>query len=151
MLDLSRCGGIGEAKKIATMAEARHLPFAPHDCTGPVVFTASSHLSVNLPNALVQESVRAYYTGWYQELVTDLPTAEGGHLEPPEGPGLGTEILPIACASAPMRTSEPAEPGTSSERPASELTFSRLSPSRFWTMRLLLGHTVRGQGTEEAM
>jgi L-alanine-DL-glutamate epimerase-like enolase superfamily enzyme len=53
MLDVSWCGGIGEAKKIATMAEARHLPVAPHDCTGPVVFTASTHLSVNLPNALV--------------------------------------------------------------------------------------------------
>jgi galactonate dehydratase len=94
MLDVSWCGGIGEAKKIATMAEARHLPVAPHDCTGPVVFTASTHLSINLPNALVQESVRAYYTGWYKELVTELPTVEEGHVEPPKGPGLGTELLP---------------------------------------------------------
>ncbi len=94
MLDVSWCGGIGEAKKIATMAEARHLPVAPHDCTGPVVFTASTHLSVNLPNALVQESVRAYYTGWYKELVTALPSVADGHLKPPEGPGLGTDLLP---------------------------------------------------------
>ena len=94
MLDVSWCGGIGEAKKIATMAEARHLPVAPHDCTGPVVFTASTHLSLNLPNALVQESVRAYYTGWYRELLTTLPTVENGHVAPPEGPGLGTELLP---------------------------------------------------------
>ncbi len=94
MLDVSWCGGIGEAKKIATMAEARHLPVASHDCTGPVVFTASTHLSINLPNALVQESVRAYYTGWYKELVTELPTVEEGHVEPPKGPGLGTELLP---------------------------------------------------------
>jgi galactonate dehydratase len=94
MLDVSWCGGLGEAKKIATMAEARHLPVAPHDCTGPVVFTASTHLSVNLPNALVQESVRAYYTGWYKELVTALPSVADGHLKPPEGPGLGTDLLP---------------------------------------------------------
>jgi galactonate dehydratase len=94
MLDVSWCGGIGEAKKIATMAEARHLPVAPHDCTGPVVFTASTHLSVNLQNALVQESVRAYYTGWYEELVTALPSVADGHLSPPEGPGLGTDLLP---------------------------------------------------------
>jgi galactonate dehydratase len=94
MLDVSWCGGIGEAKKIATMAEARHLPVAPHDCTGPVVFTASTHLSLNLPNALVQESVRAYYTGWYRELVTALPTVEDGHVAAPEGDGLGTELLP---------------------------------------------------------
>jgi galactonate dehydratase len=94
MLDVSWCGGIGEAKKIATMAEAHHLPVAPHDCTGPVVFTASTHLSINLPNALVQESVRAYYTGWYEELVTALPSVADGHISPPEGPGLGTELPP---------------------------------------------------------
>jgi galactonate dehydratase len=94
MLDVSWCGGIGEAKKIATMAEARHLPVAPHDCTGPVVFTASTHLSINAPNALVQESVRAYYTGWYKELLTDLPAVADGHVSPPEGSGLGTALLP---------------------------------------------------------
>jgi galactonate dehydratase len=94
MLDLSWCGGIGEAKKIATMAEAHHLPVAPHDCTGPVVLTASTHLSVNLPNVLTQETVRAYYTGWYNELVTDLPDVSNGRVSPPEGPGLGTELLP---------------------------------------------------------
>jgi galactonate dehydratase len=94
MLDLSWCGGISEAKKIATMAEACHLPVTPHDCTGPVVLTASTHLSINLPNALIQESVRAYYTGWYKELVTDLPTVSEGHISPPHGPGLGTQLVP---------------------------------------------------------
>jgi len=67
---------------------------APHDCTGPVVLTASTHLSINLPNALIQESVRAYYTGWYKELLTDLPTVSDGHISPPQGPGLGTELVP---------------------------------------------------------
>jgi galactonate dehydratase len=94
MLDISWCGGIGEAKKIATMVEAYKLPVTPHDCTGPVVLAASTHLSVNAPNALIQESVRAYYTGWYKELVTELPVVENGHIRPPEGPGLGTELLP---------------------------------------------------------
>jgi L-alanine-DL-glutamate epimerase-like enolase superfamily enzyme len=94
MLDISWCGGISEAKKIATMAEAHHLPVTPHDCTGPVVLTASTHLSINLPNALLQESVRAYYTGWYKELVTALPTVADGHISPPKGSGLGTELLP---------------------------------------------------------
>ena len=94
MLDISWCGGIGEAKKIATMVEAYKLPVAPHDCTGPVVLAASTHLSVNAPNALIQESVRAYYTGWYKELVTELPVVENGQIRPPEGPGLGIELLP---------------------------------------------------------
>jgi len=94
MLDLSWCGGISEAKKIAAMAEAYQLPIAPHDCTGPVVLTASTHLAINAPNALIQETVRAYYTGWYRELVTELPTVRDGYVTPPPGPGLGTELLP---------------------------------------------------------
>jgi L-alanine-DL-glutamate epimerase-like enolase superfamily enzyme len=94
MLDLSWVGGISEAKKIATMAEAHHLPVAPHDCTGPVVYVASCHLSLNAPNALVQESVRAFYTGWYKEIVTELPRMENGFILPMDGPGLGTRLLP---------------------------------------------------------
>ena len=94
MLDLSWVGGISEAKKIATMAEAHHLPVAPHDCTGPVVFAASCHLSLNAPNALIQESVRAFYSGWYNELVTEIPRIENGYIHPLTGPGLGTKLLP---------------------------------------------------------
>ena len=94
MLDLSWCGGLSEAKKIATMAEAWHLPVAPHDCTGPVVLAASTHLSCNAPNALIQESVRAFYTGWYRELVTALPEVKDGMIAPPPGPGLGLDLLP---------------------------------------------------------
>ena len=94
MPDLSWCGGISEAKKIATMVEAHQLPVAPHDCTGPVVLMASSHLSLNAPNALLQETVRAFYTGWYQEIVTTLPIIEEGYLRLEPNPGLGLELLP---------------------------------------------------------
>jgi galactonate dehydratase len=94
MLDLSWVGGLSEARKIATMAEAHQLPVAPHDCTGPIVYVASCHLSLNAPNALIQESVRAFYTGWYTELVTELPRIENGFIHPMKGPGLGTRLLP---------------------------------------------------------
>ena len=94
MLDLGWVGGLTEARAIADMAEAHHLPVAPHDCTGPVVYAASTHLSVHAPNALIQESVRAFYTGWYQEVATALPIVENGMVRPPEGPGLGMELLP---------------------------------------------------------
>ena len=94
MLDLAWCGGLSEARKIAAMAEAWHLPVAPHDCTGPVVFTASTHLSLNAPNALVQESVRAFYKGWYRDVMTAVPKVENGYVTVPEGPGLGCELLP---------------------------------------------------------
>lgn len=94
MLDLAWCGGISEAKKIATMAEAHHLPVAPHDCTGPITLIASIHLSLNCPNALIQETVRAYYTGWYKGLVTDMPRIEKGYVYPMTKPGLGTALQP---------------------------------------------------------
>jgi L-alanine-DL-glutamate epimerase-like enolase superfamily enzyme len=94
MLDLSWCGGLSEARKIAAMAEAWHLPVAPHDCTGPVVLIASTHLSLNAPNALVQESVRAFYKTWYRDLVTALPAVENGFITVPDGPGLGAELHP---------------------------------------------------------
>jgi galactonate dehydratase len=95
MLDISWCGGLSEAKKIATMAEAFQRPVAPHDCTGPVVFAASIHLSLNLPNAIFQESVRAYYSSWYRDLVTVMPHIADGHIHPFEGAGLGLELSPF--------------------------------------------------------
>lgn len=94
MLDLSWCGGLSEARKIAAMADAWQLPVAPHDCTGPVVWAASTHLSLHAPNALVQESVRAFYSGWYRELVTALPVVQNGMISLGDAPGLGLELLP---------------------------------------------------------
>ena len=93
-LDISWCGGLSEARKIASMAEAWHLPIAPHDCTGPVVFCASTHLSLNAPNALFQESVRAFYRTWYRDLVTALPEVRKGRITVPPGAGLGLELNP---------------------------------------------------------
>jgi len=94
MLDIAWCGGLTEARKIAAMADAWQLPVAPHDCTGPVVLTASTHLSLHAPNALIQETVRAFYTGWYKELVTALPDIRDGTIDAPAGAGLGIELLP---------------------------------------------------------
>ena len=94
MFDLAWCGGITEARKIAALAEAWQLPVAPHDCVGPVVYMASCHFSIWCPNALVQESVRAFYTGWYNELVTSVPQPVKGMIAAPPGPGLGCELLP---------------------------------------------------------
>ena len=94
MLDLSWCGGLSEARKIAAMAEAWHLPVAPHDCTGPVVLAASTHLSLNATNALVQESVRAFLRTWYAEIATGLPTVTHGMIAPADAAGHGVDLHP---------------------------------------------------------
>jgi galactonate dehydratase len=92
MADLCWTGGLTEGRKIAAMAETYHRPFAPHDCIGPVGFAAAVHMSFSQPNTLIQESVRAFYRGWYNELVTAVPRIENGYVYPMEGPGLGLEL-----------------------------------------------------------
>lgn len=94
IMDLGWCGGLTEAKAIASMAEAFHLPIAPHDCTGPLAWAACTNLTLNAPNALVQESVRAFYSGWYKELARNLPVVEAGQIHLPDGVGMVTELRP---------------------------------------------------------
>ena len=94
IVDISWTGGLTEARKIAALAGSHEVPIAPHDCTGPVVLAASTHLSVSAPNAIVQEVTRASYNTWYPELVTDLPPLDAGQIRSLTGPGLGTRLLP---------------------------------------------------------
>jgi galactonate dehydratase len=94
MPDICWCGGISEAKKIASMAETYYLPVAPHNCGGPVLHWASAHLAANLTNLCILETVRRHYLEEYQGLVTNtLPAAEG-EIPLPRGPGLGVELNP---------------------------------------------------------
>jgi galactonate dehydratase len=94
MIDLAWCGGISAARKIANMAEAAELPVTLHDCTGPVVYAASCALSATLPNVNYQEAVRAYFSGWYREIVDQLPVVADGAVSPLEGAGLGLSLRP---------------------------------------------------------
>lgn len=94
IVDLSWCGGISEARKVASMAETYHIPIAFHDCTGPVVLAVSTHLALNARNCWLQEMVRAFYYGWYHRFVTDLPPVQNGTITVPKGPGLGLALQP---------------------------------------------------------
>ena len=94
MADLSWTGGLTEGRKIAALAETWHRPFAAHDCIGPVGFAAAVHMAFSQPNTLIQESVRAYYTGWYRDLVTVVPRIHNGFVYPMEGIGLCVELQP---------------------------------------------------------
>jgi L-alanine-DL-glutamate epimerase-like enolase superfamily enzyme len=95
MFDTGWVGGISEGHAIGRMAETYHRPLAPHDCTGPVTYIAGTHLCQALPNAMIQEGVRAYYAGgWYEEVVTELPMVANGMVSAPDGAGLGTRLRP---------------------------------------------------------
>lgn len=85
-------GGVTAARKVAAVAEAYGLPVALHDCTGPISFAATVHVAASLPNTLIQESVRAYYSSWYQDLVTGLPELADGAVSPSPAPGIGLQL-----------------------------------------------------------
>ncbi len=92
MPDLIWTGGISETKKIATLASVYQLPVCPHDATGPVNIFACGHICMNIPNAMLMETVRAFYKGWYGKFVEpNLPIKDGFLLASTE-PGLGTRL-----------------------------------------------------------
>lgn len=53
--DISHAGGIMELKKIAAMAEAYYIPFAPHNPSGPVANAATLQLAACCPNFCILE------------------------------------------------------------------------------------------------
>jgi L-alanine-DL-glutamate epimerase-like enolase superfamily enzyme len=94
MPDICWCGGISEAKKIASMAETHYLPVAPHNCGGPVLHFASAHLAANAVNLFIMETVRRNYLEDHQGILTMNLVPQNGQLALPPGPGLGIELHP---------------------------------------------------------
>lgn len=88
-MDVGRCGGILESKKIASMAEAYYASIAPHMYFGPIVLAATIQLDVCSPNFLMQElNVMEMH-----DTILKVPIKlENGYIIPPKGPGLGVEL-----------------------------------------------------------
>ncbi|MFI0453946.1 mandelate racemase/muconate lactonizing enzyme family protein [Actinomadura sp. 6N118] len=93
-VDVQWTGGLTEARKTASLADAFGIPVAPHDCTGPISFAACVHLVLSQPNGLIQETVRAFLRTWYGRLVTGLPAVTDGTIAAGGEPGLGLELNP---------------------------------------------------------
>jgi galactonate dehydratase len=93
MVDVVWTGGLTEARKIADLVDAFHLPVVPHDCTGPITLAASLQLCGHAPNAKMMEIVRGFHRGWYRDVITNSIEVVDGHARIPDAPGLGTELL----------------------------------------------------------
>lgn len=94
MVDPLWAGGISESRRIIDLASNYGILVSPHDCTGPIGLTAGLNLALTQSNIEFQEFVRAYYFGWYQEIVDGLPQFDNGRLYPSEKPGLGLNFNP---------------------------------------------------------
>jgi galactonate dehydratase len=92
--DLCWIGGLTEGRKVAALAETYERPIVPHDCVSPVTYAANSHLVLSAPNALKQQSVRAFYKSYYRDVVIDIPEIKDSFMYQMMKPGLGLELLP---------------------------------------------------------
>jgi L-alanine-DL-glutamate epimerase-like enolase superfamily enzyme len=92
MPDIVWTGGLTEARKIAALADTHYLPITTHDTVGPVALWAAAHLALHAPNTMIVETVRGYYLGWYNDVLTEPIRIRDGYLELDERPGLGIAL-----------------------------------------------------------
>lgn len=101
--DTGRAGGLLAMRKIAHLAEAHFVTFAPHDGSlGPVAEIAAAHLCATLPNFLILEHLEDDVPQRY-EVMHPQPVIEDGHLLLTNLPGLGIDILPEEIAKFPSQ------------------------------------------------
>ncbi len=100
--DLCHCGGLLEAKKIASMAEAWSMGVAPHNPLGPVANAAALHFALSTPNFLIQEDMLTDVPWRWDVVRHDLKTKDGYWL-PCDAPGLGVEVDENAAARHPFQ------------------------------------------------
>ena len=91
--DITHCGGLSEARRIAAMAEAYRISLAPHNPQGPVSTAASLELGFATPSYIICESVHSDVP-WRQDVVSEGFTVlrEGRIVLPNGRPGLGIEL-----------------------------------------------------------
>src|SRR5206468_5247158 len=91
--DITHCGGLSEARRIAAMAEPHRVALAPHNPQGPVSTAASLEFGFATPSYLICETVHADVP-WRQTVVKEGFTVEtkGRIVRPNTRPGLGIEI-----------------------------------------------------------
>ena len=88
-LDVGQCGGITEAKKIASIAEAHYAMIAPHMYCGPIAAAAAIQVDTCSPNFLIQEANQGPL---HKTIFKEPLVFEEGYIIPPTGPGLGVEF-----------------------------------------------------------
>ena len=94
MPDLQKAGGLGEAQRIANLANVYYTPFAPHMVASYLGAMASAHVCASIPNFLILEWQIYFHTNpMFKEIVTyDDPMIVDGYIPLSDKPGIGVEI-----------------------------------------------------------
>ena len=91
MPDVVWCGGIIELLRIATMAEACHIPLSPHYAMEPLQIIAGVHVMTTMPNAYKLEHAVAAIPAYQAYLAQPIHFA-ADYVELSGQPGLGYEL-----------------------------------------------------------
>lgn len=91
--DITHCGGLTAARKIAALAESVGASLAPHNPQGPVSTAASLELGFATPSYIICESVHSDVP-WRADVVSEGFEVDpvGRVVRPSAKPGLGIEI-----------------------------------------------------------
>lgn len=96
--DIAHCGGISETVRIARMAEAYDIAFAPHCPIGPIALAACMQVGIATSNFVIQEmSLQMHYNEGGYDLLTYLRDSsvfdvKDGYVDALMGPGLGIHL-----------------------------------------------------------
>ncbi len=102
--DVCMCGGITGAKKIAALAEARHVGVVPHNPLSPVSTAACIQIAAAVPNFALQEYPIGEDVPPKSEIVKSTIRHDGkGYLIIPDAPGIGIELAPDAAEKHPYK------------------------------------------------
>ncbi|WP_031428313.1 mandelate racemase/muconate lactonizing enzyme family protein [Flavimarina sp. Hel_I_48] len=94
MPDLQKAGGLGEAQRIANLANLYYVPFAPHMVASFLGAMASCHVCASVPNFMILEwQVYFEKDPMFKEIISyEGPMVENGFITLSEKPGIGVEI-----------------------------------------------------------
>ena len=92
-VDITHCGGLTEARRIAALADAYRIALAPHNPQGPVSTAASLEFVFSQPSYIICETVMNDVP-WRDDIIDQGFTMEkkGRIVRPNTRPGLGIEL-----------------------------------------------------------
>jgi galactonate dehydratase len=91
MPDVKHCGGLAEARRIATIADLYGVAVSPHNPSGPVATAASVQLCAAMSNFDILEHQWGEVS-WRGDLLNPPERFENGQIRVPDRPGFGVEL-----------------------------------------------------------
>jgi len=104
-LDIAHCGGMTQAKKIVALANAYHVPVAPHSPNSPLSTIIGAHLCASTLNFKILEILWPDVP-WVNDVLSQPLQIKDGYLELPEGPGWGVELVEPEIVKHPYERSQ---------------------------------------------